>query len=200
MAINRGFSLIELLVALVVMGILMTFLMPVYSDYVRNVKVRVEAESFVSGVQLARAEAVRRNVPVEFLLTSDAPTEANVATATASASGPNWIVRTADMAIFIEGKIAAASAGASQVRINDTTSPAVDDVGDPPPGSPIASITFNSLGRAAIAADTAFKFTVPGVKCQTDSGPVRCMRVTVSVFGQARLCDPRTAAGDPRSC
>lgn len=182
------------------MGILMAIALPTFSDYVRNVKVRTEAEGFVSGVQLARSEAVRRNAAVEFLLTSDAPTEANVATATASATGPNWIVRTADLAVFIEGRQAPATGGAPHVRINDTTSPASDDAVDPPSAS-VSSIVFNGLGRTAMANNAAFKFTIPGLTCQTAGGPVRCLRATVTVFGQTRLCDPKAATtDDPRFC
>lgn len=196
---SHGFSIIELMVAIAIMSILMAIALPAFSDYIRNVKVRTEAEAFVSGAQLARAEAVRRNAPVEFLLTADAPTEANVASATASATGPNWLVRTADLATFIEGRVAPVSGGTPTVRINDTTSPASDDP-DAPPGTLVSSIVFNGLGRAAIAADAAFKLTNPDLKCQTDGGPIRCLRVTVTVFGQTRLCDPRAAVGDPRSC
>ena len=197
---GRGFTIIELVVALVIMAILLSLALPQFSNYLRDVKLRAAAESFLSGVQLARTEAVRRNAPVEFLLTTDAPTEANVASAVASLAGMNWMVRTVDLTTFIEGKLAAEGGGANTtLSINDLTSPASDDP-DAPPASPVASITFNGLGRTTLAADTAFKFASPQVKCQTDGGPVRCLRVAVSVFGQARLCDPKVAAGDTRRC
>ena len=196
---SHGFSIIELMVAIAIMSVLMAIALPAFSDYIRNVKVRTEAEAFVSGLQLARAEAVRRNVPVQFVLTSDAPIEANVASPTQSTSGPNWIVRTRDTPVFIEGRAAPISGGVPTVRINDTTSPAADDP-DAPPGTPLSLVEFNGLGRSALGADTAFKFTNPDLKCQTDGGPIRCLRVTVTVFGQTRLCDPRAATGDPRSC
>lgn len=199
MSRSHGFSIIELMIAVAIMSILMAIALPAFSDYIRNVKVRTEAEAFVSGIQLARAEAVRRNAPVEFLLTSDAPTETNVASATASTSGPNWIVRTADLTTFIEGRVAPVTGGAPSVRVNDTASPAADDP-DLPPGTLVSSVVFNGLGRAAIAADAAFKLTIPGLKCQTDGGPVRCLRIVVTVFGQTRLCDPRATSADPRSC
>jgi type IV fimbrial biogenesis protein FimT len=195
---DQGFSMIELVIAITIMGVLLALAMPSFTSYMRDSKLRAAAESFLSGIQLARSEAVRRNAPVEFLLTSDDPTVANVGSATASATGPNWMVRTADLTEFIEGKFAAD--GANGLRINDTTSPASDDSGDPPPGTLVSSIIFNGFGRTAMGADAAFKFTIPQVKCQTDSGPVRCLRVAVSVFGQARLCDPKVAAGDTRRC
>jgi type IV fimbrial biogenesis protein FimT len=148
----------------------------------RDTKVRAAAETFLAGMQRARSEAVRRNASVEILLTTDAPTEANKASATAAVSGTNWMVRTTDLTDFIEGK-SAADAGAGTVI-----------------GATVASITFTGLGRTTMNADTNFNFTSSQGACQADGGPVRCLRVTVSIFGQARLCDPKVAAGDTRSC
>ena len=197
---SQGFSLIELMIAVVIMGILLALGLPQFTNYIRDARLRAVAETFLSGVQLARTEAVRRNTLVEFLLTTSDPTEANLATATASATGANWMVRTADLAIFLEGKVAVdgGGSGGAVIKINDTTASATDP--DTPPASPASSITFNGLGRTNLATDVFFKFTNPQGKCATDGGPVRCLRVVVSVFGQARLCDPKVGAGDTRSC
>lgn len=195
-----GVTLIELAIALAIIAILLSLGMPQFSSYIRDVKLRAAAENFLSGIQLARTEAIRRNIPVEFLLTADDPVAANVGSATDSLAGENWMVRTADTLTFIEGKFAVdGGAVGSVVSINDTSSPAADDP-DAPPAAPISSITFNGLGRTSLTADAQFKFASPQAKCQTDAGPVRCLRVAVSVFGQARLCDPKVGAGDTRSC
>lgn len=211
---RRGFSLIELVIAVAIMGILLALGAPTFSTYLRNVKLRSAAEAFMSGVQLARSEAVRMNANVEFLLTADDPLAANVATATAAATGVNWMVRTADRATFIDGKFGIEGSGrilASDisVKINDTAPPADTDP-DPPPAVPVSSIVFNGLGRTSLAVPAVFKFndSVAG-RCVTDPGPpagiVRCLRVVVAVGGQTRLCDPSisaaaTAAGDTRGC
>lgn len=196
----QGFSLIELAVAMAIMGILLALALPAFTNYIRDVRVRGAAESFLSGVQLARTEAVRRNVQVEFLLTASDPVAGNVGSATASVAGENWMVRTADLAVFIEGKLGADGRGAGPaININDTTAPASNDP-DAPPGAPVASILFNPLGRTTLATDAVFKFTSPQGVCKTAGGPVRCLKVAVSVFGQARLCDPKVAAVDTRSC
>ena len=211
---RRGFSLIELVIAVAIMGILLALGAPTFSTYLRNVKLRSAAEAFMSGVQLARSEAVRMNANVEFLLTADDPLAANVATATAAATGANWMVRTADRATFVDGKFGIEGSGQRSaadisVRINDTTPPADTDP-DPPPAAPVSSIVFTGLGRTTLAAAAVFKFNdrVSG-RCLTDPGPpagvVRCLRVAVAVGGQTRLCDPSisaaaTAAGDTRGC
>lgn len=211
---RRGFSLVELIIAVAIMGVLLSLAAPGFSAYLRNVKLRSAAESFLAGVQLARSEAVRMNTSVEFLLTADDPLAANVATATASASGVNWMVRTADLVTFIDGKFGIegsgrASAAALTIKINDTTPPADTDP-DPPPAIRVSSIVFDGLGRTSLAAPAVFKFNdLTAGRCITDPGPpagtVRCLRVVVSVGGQTRLCEPAisaaaTAAGDSRGC
>lgn len=205
-----GFSIIELMVTVAIIGVLMGLGAPRFMDYLRNIRLRAAAENFVAGVQLARSEAVRMNLPVEFLLTASVPIDTNVGTAVASAAGANWMVRTADAATFINGKLGVEgsgrnSAGTTSIVINDTSAAAAADP-DPPPAAPIGSIIFNGLGRTNLTAQAIFKFSNPTAgACVTAGGPVRCLRVVVEVGGQARICDPAisaaaVAAGDSRGC
>lgn len=206
----HGFSLIELMIAVAILGVLLALGAPRFAEYLRNVKLRAAAEVFLSGVQLARSEALRMNVPVEFLLTADDPIPDDVGTADASASGTNWMVRTADLATFIDGKFGLEGSGrgtgqVTPIKINDTVAPADADP-DAPPATPVGSITFNGLGRTSLATQAVFKFNNPDAgTCVTAGGPVRCLKVVVAVGGQARLCDPAVAAaavaaGDSRGC
>lgn len=70
---GKGFSLVELVVAIAIMGVLLGLGLPALTTYTRNVKLRANAESFLAGLQLARGEAVRLNTPVELILTNDPP-------------------------------------------------------------------------------------------------------------------------------
>jgi type IV fimbrial biogenesis protein FimT len=207
---KRGFSLIELMITVGIIGVLLALAAPSFATYLRNAKVRSTAEAFMASMQLARSEAVRMNVPVEFLLTAMEPTDVNVAAANAAANGTNWMIRTADRVTFIEGKFGAEGSGRStgqtpSVLINDTAAPASTDP-DAPPAAPVGSVVFNGLGRTNLAAAAVFKFNNPeGGTCVTAGGPIRCLHVVVSVGGQARLCDPAVsaaavAAGDSRGC
>lgn len=61
---SHGFTLIELMVTVAVIGILALVAMPAMTDLINNSRVTAQAEEVVSSLQLARAEAVRRNARV----------------------------------------------------------------------------------------------------------------------------------------
>ena len=65
---QRGFSMVELAMTLVVLGILLALAFPSFRPLVANSQLRTTTESLRSGLQLARAEAVRRNARTIFNL------------------------------------------------------------------------------------------------------------------------------------
>jgi len=65
---RRGFSVIELMIAILIVGILASLAFPSFVTMMENLKIRTVTESLLAGTQLARAEAVRRNANVEFAL------------------------------------------------------------------------------------------------------------------------------------
>lgn len=188
----RGFSLIELMIGLAIFAFLMAMGVPAFSTYIQNAKLRSAAEVFVAGVQSARADAVKRNASVQFILTDDPGDSSSVQTTNLSTTGRNWLIRVQDPATliysFVEGKSMAEGSG-------QTSTPSVTITGT------VSSITYNGFGATNLAAAATFAFTNPAGGACAPTGPMRCLSVVVSVGGQARMCDPAvTATGDTRRC
>jgi type IV fimbrial biogenesis protein FimT len=70
--LQRGFSIIELSVALTIAGVLLALGAPAMSGYLQNARLGTAAQSIYGGLQMARTEAVKRNQQVEFVLTNSA--------------------------------------------------------------------------------------------------------------------------------
>lgn len=177
---QSGFSLIELMVGIAIMVIVLALGIPSYSVWIKNSRVRTGAESIQNGLQLARAEAVRRNAKVEFEL-----------------DGVNsaWTVGCVNVVApdcpAVIQKRAVGDGSSTDVVV--TTVPADSD-----------TVVFNNLGMVSTTGATdPVPFTQVNVNSTTlsvvDSRP---LRVTLGVGGNARVCDPSTtlAASDPRKC
>ena len=60
-AVAGGFTLLELLVSTAVMAILLTLVVPAFSEAMVSSRLRSVANSFLSHLYLARGEAIKRN-------------------------------------------------------------------------------------------------------------------------------------------
>ncbi len=177
----RGFTLIELVVALTLLGILIALGLPSFTAWIRNSQVRTVAEALQNGVRLAQNEAVRRNQQVVLSLTNAQPALNSAPTA----NGKNWSIQTVEQfgkaAEYVQG--GALADVASGVAI---TGP--------------VSICFNSNGRlvpnpapsvlGAVCDGGAATFVV------SHTSSDRPLRVIVAIAGQLRMCDPNRLAPD----
>ena len=68
---KKGFSLIELIVTLSVAAILMTLAVPSFSSFVKDNRLITQANDFVTALNLARSEAIRRSGRVTVCKSSD---------------------------------------------------------------------------------------------------------------------------------
>ena len=189
-AVASGFTLIELIVTITLLGILVALGLPTFTAWIRNSQVRTVAEALQNGLRTAQTEAVRRNQDVVMSFTNDANPQLNP---NMVANGRNWSLQTVGSAFVGDGAAEFIKSGvladvASGVTI--TISPLSTD----------GAICFNSSGRlatntaptglpsTATCTGTAKTFNI----AQTNAD--RPLRVTVAVGGQVRMCDPQRPA------
>ncbi len=197
---HKGFSLIELIVGMAILAMLMALGIPQYATFLSNARLRTTAEGINNGLNLARAEAVKRNSRVELVFTDDEPIAPLVNAMTASTTGANWVVRawipSTNSYDFVEGKLGAEGSGKTGtpgVTVTAVTAGIFD-----------GTVAFTGFGAMNSAQSISFQVTYPSAgACDTvgTQGPMRCLNVNVSPGGQIRICDPKiTAAGDTRAC
>lgn len=190
----RGFTLVELLIGLAITATLILMAVPSFSIWLQNTQIRTAAEAIQNGVQLARAEAVRRNTSVIFQLTSTLDNSCALST-----SGTNWVV-SLDSAVGSCGAAPSADlASPTAPRIIQTRS-GIEGSRNSTVLSTQSSITFTGLGRTSAGATLSADISNPlGGSC-APAGPMRCMRLVVSSAGQTRMCDPAAVAGSTQGC
>jgi len=191
----RGFTLVELMITLAVLGMLIMIALPNMGTWLQNTQIRTSAEAMQAGLQLARAEALKRNTTVRFQLVNSLTSSCALTT-----SGRNWVVSLAD------------PSGLCNMDASDTVAPQIIQKRSSAEGSPNAvvtatggsSVVFNGLGRPAAGSLTEINVTNPNNgACKTAAGnePMRCLRIAVNAGGAVRMCDPAVDdATDPRKC
>jgi type IV fimbrial biogenesis protein FimT len=174
---NLGFTLIELMVAVSVIGIVMAFSLPSFSTWIQDSKTRTIAESLQNGIRIAQVEAVNKGRQVAFFVTTAQPSSS----AAASTTGSNWGVRVvvptqADADGYIQGAVLNGEGGSVVVTAS------------------AAEIRFNSIGRLTNSTSLV-TYDIANPKGE------RSLRVVVSSSGSVRMCDPsKSIATAPDGC
>jgi type IV fimbrial biogenesis protein FimT len=166
----KGVTLIELMVTLVVLGILVFLSLPTYTIWMQNTQIRTAGEAILSGLTLARTEAVRRNSSVELRMTA----------------GSGWTATDVVGGELIQSRTAEEGTASAVVTITP-------NVADRVTFSGLGRVTLNGDGSAPITEIKVDSTSIPAAES-------REMCVMISASGLVRMCDPQVAAGDPRAC
>lgn len=84
---DKGFTLIEMMVTVAIAAILLTVAVPGFQAFIANNRLSTQANAFVTALQLARSEAIKRNLNVTVCQSGD---EQNCNTTNGFEQG--WIV------------------------------------------------------------------------------------------------------------
>lgn len=177
-----GFTLIELVIAIAVLSVLAVLGIPSFNEWIQNTQIRNAAEGALHGLQVARAEAVRRNGFTQFILGPG--TGWRIVAITPPAGGVG-------VACVETEEIQRREGGEGSATATVTVTPAAAN-----------SVTFTPLGWVGSGGNAC---GTPITQLDFDSSVLsaersRELRVIVTAGGGIRLCDPQVAAGDPRAC
>lgn len=197
---QRGFSIIELAVTLVVLGILITSAIPNITSWMRNTKLRNQTESMLAGLQQARNEAVRNNRRVTFWMVNLPNATSMDNNCTVSNTGTSWVVNIGVASPESQCGTRPSTSVAPLIvttRVGADGSNGLTVKGLKADGTTTASsVTFDGFGRAVAGG-----LQVVDVAFATTSPDDRRLRIEISSSGLTRMCDMGvTTAGDPRLC
>jgi type IV fimbrial biogenesis protein FimT len=181
---TRGFTLIELMIAVAIFAILLVLAGPMYSDFMGNTQIRTAAENSLAGVRLAQTSAVKTNRPAKVVIDASA--------------GGGW-----DVYLFDENTGDYATTALESYRWIAGAPKAVVTL--PGGGTEVA---FDGLGRVCttVLCSSAGAATTPVTEVDVTNplvGSPRALKVMISSIGgtaATKLCDPAVAAPDPKSC
>jgi type IV fimbrial biogenesis protein FimT len=190
---QRGFTIIEMMIAITIAAFILMAAGPSASAWMRNTRIRNAADSISTGLHQARNEAVRRNQPVGFFLVSDVDGMSMTDACALSSSSGGWVV--------------ALGSPVGKCATDRDTFIALRPAGDTADG-----LTVSALDASALVAANSVTFN--GYGQLTGANPLGCIRVrngadasarglniAVNAGGQVRMCDPSiTSNSDPRKC
>lgn len=186
----QGFSLIELILAITIIGILLAIGIPSYRTWIQNSKIRAAATSISQGIQLARATAIKNNARASFDFTNSF---------TGTITKADWAVCSDTNSLPCLGTNVLDQFSSS----GQLTNIQVEVVGGG------TCIEFNGMGRRSVTArcnnanaEIRINITHPTAgTCVENGGDIRCLRVTSTRAGTTRMCDPsQSRASNPAGC
>jgi type IV fimbrial biogenesis protein FimT len=199
----RGVTLIELVVVVALLAMLLMAVIPSASAWIRNTQIRNVATSLQTGLQRARAEAMRRNTNVRFSLVSLSNSAVMDNSCAVAEGGLSWVVSLDDPG----GKCAAAISETTTPRILDkhatgtgSSSAQVTVTGNDAANADAAVVIFDGFGRAVVTPGAPPIATID-IDNIVPGDDFRALRIVIGTGGTIRMCEPKVTSGsDPRKC
>ena len=178
----RGFTLLELMVALAIAALLMMMGVPSFTTFLRNSEIRSTAESISNGLRLARTEATRLNAPVSFTLVGG--------------TDASWAINRFDATTLT--LIQPPLRTYSRLEAGKSSKTVIV------PAAAVA-VTFNGLGRVISPSPTPKPNLQQIDVSSIVASEARTLRIYVDDVHEVRMCDPDPAIKllvppDPRAC
>lgn len=189
---QRGVTLIEMLIGIVVLSVLLATGAPMFADWIQNAQVRTTAESIQNGLQLARVEAIRRNASVRFDFTDTTGLSAwNVGCVIVRDDCPATIQQRSSGEGGKNARIGVAIASDATALTYDTPLAAGAGL------SAGAGVTFNGFGTIPSATTDIARVDIVNAV----AADARRLVVVVGNGGLTRMCDPALSLPDqPQGC
>lgn len=182
----RGMSVIELIVALAILGIIVVIALPEFRTMIANQRIRSAAESLRSGLQVARMEALKRGQGVVFDMSNlDSSWSAGCEIPVGDDNDGDGLP---DCPSEIQAAASVAEGGTDAITI-------VTD------GGTLA--TFSALGLVRqVNQDGSVPFTQVDITVPNMASlGLKPLRVLLPAGGLSRVCDPSISTeGDTRKC
>ena len=169
---QAGLTLVELMVTLIV-GLIVTIVaIPSYTAMVLKNSMASDLNALSAQIQLARAEAIKRNIPVILCPSADGGGSCNT-------TGDPWGHAVSPTRIIYADENGNGSVDAGEVLLNETNGSGRLLLDVVAPGGGPTEIAFNRKGLLdSVFADFEF---------QEEAGSTRCLRISVS--GRVNIVD-----------
>ncbi|MDD5612658.1 MAG: GspH/FimT family pseudopilin [Gallionella sp.] len=204
--LQRGVSLIETMVTVAVIGIMLGVGLPSLAVWMKSNQIKSSSQNILTGLQLARGEAVRQNSRVLFQLTDSGATGVPTWTVWSYSSQPCQTVANA-FPCPIESSQSSEGGNTARIGVN------ADDIsgagysyttaiaaGTGMGVSPRPGVVFNAFGQVLNdGAANAIATRITRIDI-TDARETRARRMVVRIpaGGSATMCDP--AAKNSQGC
>jgi type IV fimbrial biogenesis protein FimT len=199
-----GFTLMEAMIAMVIMGIMLAVGLPNMSGWLRNSRAVAATEFYAEGIKTARAEALRHNSASRILLTENPRNgqmdwQVDICFPTAllplcSDETGSWSTTVAPSGGDPEGANGFRSVFRAAADIPNAT---VLTQSLRPSGA--TDIYFNSLGWLNPTFGMQLR-RIDLAPAPGHAGEFPAASLRVSLAGMVAKCDPTVAAGDSRMC